>query len=370
MGILQPLDDLVPALRLGGRPHDGAVCLKHLCPELDLVLGRLVCPKSGAPPVREPLQSGAFGGCQPADDVLRLGLVHHRRVLIVPRHQSWGLFFKRLGVSAGGHAVSHRMAVGSVQGKGHILIHAAALGTVLVRPANHGTLQGHHSHTALVAGGIASVRIQASGSFRFVEAALRILGFHGVAVLGADAIHFDSQFITPGLAHIAGIQRVRHIGGFPLLSFIGSVGTGTFHERHEHRLVVVAAQRGGLVILDQRAFAAALTAGADLQRLRRLHYKGLVVPAHAVGGVDRGRCFQRSGVSGVLAMVLIDRRRHRACAEGGRGFLLIPDAPCLCGMLGTKACRPHHAGRVPMVFRPERCRNILRHIHAAAALVV
>ena len=262
------------------------------------------------------------------------------------------------------------MAVGSVQGKGHILIHAAAMGTVLVRPADHGTLQGHHSHAALVAGRISAVRIQASGSFRFVEAALGILGFHGVAVLGADAVNLDRQFIAPDLAHIVGVQRVRHIEGFPLLTLIGRVGTCAFHERHEHRLVVVAAQRGGLVILDQRAFAAALTAGADLQRLRRLHYKGLVVPAHAVGGVDRGSRLQRAGVSGVLAMVLIDRRRHRTGPEGGRGFLLIPDAPGLCGMLGAESGSSHHAGRMPVVFRPERCCNVLRHIHAAAALVV
>ena len=338
MGILQPLDDLVPALWLGGRPHDGAVYLKHLCPELDLILGRLVCPKPGAPPVRESLQSGALGRRQSADDVLRLGLVHHRRGLIVPCHQGRGLLLQCLGVNAGGHAVSHRMAVDNVQRKGHILIHAAALGTVLVRPANHGTLQGHHSHSALVAGRIATVRIQASGSFRFVEAALGILGFHGVAVLGADAVNLDRQFIAPDLAHIVGVQRVRHIGGFPLLPLCGRVWPGAFHERHEYRLVIVAAQRGGFIILDQRALAAALTAGADLQRLRRLHYKGLVVPAHAVGGVDRGSRLQRAGVSGVLAMVLIDRCRHRPSTEGGRGFLPIPDAPGLCGMLGAEPC--------------------------------
>src|SRR5699024_12173624 len=61
----------------------------------------------------------------------------------------------------------------------------SALGTVLFRPANHGTLQGDHGHASLIAGRISAVRIQASGSFRFVEAALGILGFHGVAVFRA-----------------------------------------------------------------------------------------------------------------------------------------------------------------------------------------
>src|SRR5699024_3018317 len=168
------------------------------------------------------------------------------------------------------------------------------------------------------------------GSFRFVESALGILRFHGVAVLGADTIDL----------------------------------------RHEQCLVIVAAQSGGFIILDQRAVAAALPAGADLQRLRRLHYKGLVVPAHTISGIDRWRCLQRADVSGVLAMVLIDRRRHRTGTEGGRGFLPIPDAPGLCGLLGTEAGGTHHARRVPVVLRPESCRDILRHIYAAAALVV
>ena len=106
------------------------------------------------------------------------------------------------------------------------------------------------------------------------------------------------------------VQRIRHIRCFPLLPLIRSVGASAFHKRHKQRLVIVAAQSGRFIILDQRALAAALTAGADLQRLRRLHYKGLVVPAHTISGIDRGRCLQRADVSGVLAMVLIDRRRH------------------------------------------------------------
>ena len=118
------------------------------------------------------------------------------------------------------------------------------------------------------------------------------------------------------------------------------------------------------------AFTAAIAAGADLQRLGCLHHKGLVVAARAVGRHYCRRCLQWTGVSGILAMVLIDRRRHRPGTEGGRSFFLIPNAPCLCGMLGTKTGCPHHAGRVSVVFRPERCCAILRHIHTAAALVV
>src|SRR5699024_6537353 len=92
---------------------------------------------------------------------------------------------------------------------------------------------------------------------------------HGVALLGADAVNLDRQFIASGLAHIVGVQRIRYIGWFPLLPLIRSVGAGALHERHEYRLVVIAPQRGGFILLDQRALAAAFTAGADLQRLGR-----------------------------------------------------------------------------------------------------
>ena len=119
-----------------------------------------------------------------------------------------------------------------------------------------------------------------------------------------------------------------------------------------------------------RSLAALIETASPFQRLGRLHHKGLVVPTHAVGGVDGGSRLQRASVSGVLAMVLIDRCRHRPSTEGVRGSLPIPDAPRLCGMLGSESGSSHHAGRMPVVFRPERCRNILRHIHATAALVV
>ena len=92
-------------------------------------------------------------------------------------------------------------------------------------------------------------------------------------------------------------------------------GADAVNLRYKHRLVIVTAQRGRFIILDQRALAAAITAGAYLQRLGCLHHEGLIIAAHTVGGVDRGSCLQRTGVSGVLAMVLIDCRRHRTGTE-------------------------------------------------------
>ena len=166
-----------------------------------------------------------------------------------------------------------------------------------------------------------------------------------------------------------GVQRIRHGSVFPLLPFIGRVGAGAFHKRHKHRLVVVASEGGRFVVLDQRTLATTLTAGADFQRLWRFHHEGLIVDACSVSRHDRGRCFQWTGVSGVLAMVLIDRRRHRPRPESGRGFFLVPDGAAVCGMLGAKARRFHHAGRM-VGLRPEGAGDTVRHIHAVSALIV
>ena len=61
--------------------------------------------------------------------------------------------------------------------------------------------------------------------------------------------------------------------------------------------------------------------------------------------------------------------RHRPCPEGGRGFLLITDGATVCGMLGAKARRFHHAGWM-MSFCPESAGDAVRHIHTVSALVV
>ena len=142
------------------------------------------------------------------------------------------------------------MTVGGIQREGHILIDAAALGTVLVGPSNHGALHSHYGHTALVAGGIAAAPVQTAGSIRFIKTAVRIVRLHGVALFGADAVNLNSQLIASGFAHIMGVQCVRYGSVFPLLPFIGRVGAGALHKRHKYRLVIVAAEGSGLVVLN------------------------------------------------------------------------------------------------------------------------
>ena len=107
-------------------------------------------------------------------------------------------------------SVGYRMAVGSIQREGHILVDTAALGTIFVGSAYHGALHSHHSHAALVAGGIAAVCIQAAGSIRFIKSTVRIVRLHGMALFGADAVDL----------------------------------------RHKYRLVIVAAEGSGLVFLN------------------------------------------------------------------------------------------------------------------------
>ena len=161
----------------------------------------------------------------------------------------------------------------------------------------------HHGDAALVAGGVAAVLIQRPGGVCLVDAAAWIVREHPLTESRANAVAL----------------------------------------RHEQRLVVVAGEGGGHILLDKRTLAAALAAGAYLQRLGRicLHHEGLVVAPGAVGGADRGGRVQRPGVSGVLAMVLIDG-----------------------------STRLHDAGRMSVHLGAERSRYTKGNIHAAPTLVV
>src|SRR5699024_1215282 len=108
------------------------------------------------------------------------------------------------------NAVGYRMAVGSIQREGHILIDAAALGTVLVGPSDHGALHSHHSHAALVVGRVTAVCVQTAASIRFIKTAVWVVRLHGMALFGADAVDL----------------------------------------RHKYCLVIVAAEGSGLVVLN------------------------------------------------------------------------------------------------------------------------
>ena len=70
--------------------------------------------------------------------------------------------------------------------------------------------------------------------------------------------------------------------------------------RHKQRLVIVAAKCGRKVILDECAFTAALTAGADFQSLGSFQDKRLVIAAGSKSGKDRLNRILGSGVSAVL----------------------------------------------------------------------
>ena len=70
--------------------------------------------------------------------------------------------------------------------------------------------------------------------------------------------------------------------------------------RHEQRLVVIAAKCGRKAILDECAFPAALTPGADFQSLGSFQNKRLVIAAGSKSGKDRLYRILGAGVSAVL----------------------------------------------------------------------
>lgn len=191
MRVFQPFDDLVSGLGLSGAAYHPAVGLPDLRPEHDILLGRLRRVKPGTPKIREPLESGTFGGGKPSHTVAS---IDKGGVLEIPCCQGGGLLLDHLGEGAGGHGVG--------------------------RPL-------HHGDATLVAGGVAAALVNRSGGARFIDTAVGIVREHPLAKSRTNAVAL----------------------------------------RYEQRLVVVAGEGGGHILLNERPFAAAFAARANLQRL-------------------------------------------------------------------------------------------------------
>ena len=86
---------------------------------------------------------------------------------------------------------------------------------------------------------------------------------------------------------------IRHHG-------VTALGADAVCFRHKQRLVIVAAKCGRKVILDECAFTATLTAGADFQSLWSFQNKRLVIAAGSKSGKDRLHRILGTGVSAIL----------------------------------------------------------------------
>ena len=282
------------------------------------------------------------------------------------------------------------MAVYGIEGEADIFVDAVTLRTVFVLTTDHGTLQhkgllfrpcvgAHHSgavaevtnlitlilresdnsNSTLIAGGIAAVSVKRPCGFRFVDATVGILRLHGIGVLGAD---------TEGLKNAGEIVLVRH----PLISTCVLLGEGRRNlsavpaTRLEQRLVVVAGQGCGFILLNERALAAAFAAGADL------HHKRHIVAAGPHAGGQRLHIAVLGKFDPAVSRMVFQchRRRNNTCPKCRRTLFLIADGTALGRMLGAETRRLHHARWMPVIFRSERCRNILGNFHAVTALVV
>ena len=215
--------------------------------------------------------------------------------------------------------------------------------------------ESDNSNSTLIAGGIAAVSVKRPCGFRFVDAAVRIIRLHGVGVLGGDA---------EGLKDTGEIVLVRHT----LISTRILLGKGRRNlpavptARLEQRLVVVAGQGGGFVLLDERSLAATFTAGADL------HHKRHIVATCTHAGGQRLHIAVLGKFDPTVGWMVF-RRRNNACTERGRTLFLIADGAALGRMLGAEACRFHYAGRM-MRFCSECGGDFLCDVHAVAALVI
>ena len=74
-------------------------------------------------------------------------------------------------------------------------------------------LTGHHGHTTLVADGVAAIAVQGAGRFGLIKTAVRIVRFHGIAVLGADTVDLRDKQGLVVVAGEGGGAVVRRLGG-------------------------------------------------------------------------------------------------------------------------------------------------------------
>ena len=81
------------------------------------------------------------------------------------------------------------MAIHGVKRERYIFVDPIPLGSVLICPPYHGTLDTvafHNSYAALVTSRITTVAVQCTGGRSFIKTAVRIGRLHGIAIFGAD----------------------------------------------------------------------------------------------------------------------------------------------------------------------------------------
>ena len=231
-------------------------------------------------------------------------------------------------------------AMGAGQRRCHLFVYCAVrLAAALIHADNRFA----DTQPTLVTGRVTAAAIQRPGSFRFIESAVGVIRHHGMAGLGADTVAL----------------------------------------RHEHGLVVVAAEGCGFVFLPDGALAAAFTAGTDLQRDGRQVFHPFPIVFHAVQN-QRDIAAARTASAGQRLYLAVlcdfhpaisrmifqsDGGRHDSGPEGRRTFFLISDAPRIGGVFGAKTCGFQNARRV-MCLCTESGGHLLGHIHPLPALIV
>ena len=120
------------------------------------------------------------------------------------------------------------MVVCSIQSERHLFVYAAALGTVFILPADHGTLQGNNRHPALVARRIAAVGIESPHRFSLIKSAVGIIRLHGIAVFGTYPIN-NCHAALIGIGSVAArVNRPRRFRFIAVLAgILRSLGSKT-----------------------------------------------------------------------------------------------------------------------------------------------
>jgi len=216
----------------------------------------------------------------------------------------------------------------------------------------------HNSNASLITSRISTINIDDSGSICFIYTAVRIVGLHGIAVLGADAVSLDYTVEVVLIGHTliaSGIvcrKRGSNLITIPIT-------------RLEQSLVIVTGQRCRFVFLDERTLAATLATGTDLHNERHI-----VAARSHTGSEGLHFAIIRNLHTAVGRMVL---KGNGSGNDPGtkcwRGFFLIADATALGGMFCAEPCGLQDA-RGMMGFGTECSGDLIGDIHTIATLVI
>ena len=95
-------------------------------------------------------------------------------------------------------------------------------------------------YPSLIRGRIITITVKGPCGLRLIKTVVRVIGFHGVALFGADAVCLHHKLIAAAFPGVKCVEGICHFPVLPCGCFFCGMRACTFAERHEHGLVIIA----------------------------------------------------------------------------------------------------------------------------------